>query len=74
MSPPSSPAPPRPTPFPARWCWPCSARALVEMADSGDGFAAFAARSRSRGANEWHVHLLAATPAERAMAMRDLRG
>ena len=53
---------------------PCGARALVEMADSGDGFAAFAARSRSRGANEWHVHLLAATPAERAMAMRDLRG
>ena len=50
---------------------PGGARILLGMADSGDGLAAC---SRIAGANEWHVHLMAATAAERSMAMRDLRG
>jgi hypothetical protein len=40
--------------------------------DEADELRSWAQRARQRGANEWHVHLLADSPAARQFAARDL--
>ena len=41
-------------------------------ADEADELRRWAQKARQRGANEWHVHLLAESPAARHFAARDL--
>jgi hypothetical protein len=41
-------------------------------ADEADELRRWAQKARQRGANEWHVHLLAESPAARQFAARDL--
>ena len=43
-----------------------------DAADEADELTCWAQKARLRGANEWHVHLLAESPAARKFAARDL--
>jgi hypothetical protein len=43
-----------------------------DAGDEADELRSWTQKARQRGANEWHVHLLADTPASRQFAARDL--